>query len=81
MAINSGRKIGKEICEILNLDSKKVTRIEFTFTPDDIVYVNVGMIMYEKEFGRFVEVIKQLELSEGDRTPEITGNDELITFE
>jgi len=59
-----GYVVGREICEILGLNSKMVNKIEIIISPNDVATVEVVMYPDEKEFDEIISILKKYEFIE-----------------
>jgi hypothetical protein len=62
MAAISGAGIGKDICEVLGLDARKVHTIEIKVVPDEAVIVTVKQYVQLEEFKKLNEILTKYEL-------------------
>lgn len=80
MSSVSGLKLGKELCDVFNLDPKKVQHITINAHAKYPATVEVSYIIHEEEANKLVNILKKYDIEQNDTSPEITGNISTITL-
>lgn len=65
-------KIGKALLKALNLEGQPITSINIDLCAGSLAYVNITRLIKDGEVNDIVNCLKQYELIQSDKTPEIT---------
>ena len=61
MAISS-QKVGKEICDILGLDGKKVRKVVLMFEANSLVMVDAAIYVETEEYDKIKRILKRYKM-------------------